>query len=193
MKRRWQTHCSDAKANRYEVNHFHRAIRKYGPDSFTHEILESNIDKDLLDSKEVYYIEYYKSYEKGYNSDIGGKTRKGFIHSSETKKKISNKLKGKYTTVMTSEIKNKISETLSGRKLSQEHKENITKYGINNNNFKPWAYITPDGTYTDMSTTTVREYAKTIGVSYSTILTKFYKDAERGKFLGYKFFYISKK
>ena len=53
--------------------HFHNAIRKYGPDDFEYEIIEDNIDnKDLLNEREKYWIEYYDSYNNGYNSTIGG-------------------------------------------------------------------------------------------------------------------------
>lgn len=56
---------------------FYRAIEKYGFDSFEWQIIEENIDEDLLDEKEIYYIEKYNTYAalpnaQGYNLTKGG-------------------------------------------------------------------------------------------------------------------------
>ena len=52
---------------------FGKAIKKYGWDNFTHEIIETNI-QTLEDAKEreIYWIDYFDSYKNGYNSTIGG-------------------------------------------------------------------------------------------------------------------------
>lgn len=55
---------------------FHCAIRKYGIESFVWEILEECDDK-ILNEREIYYIDYYKSNcgkfpETGYNMTNGG-------------------------------------------------------------------------------------------------------------------------
>ena len=50
---------------------FHRMIIKYGADNFYFEILEK-CDNKVLDEREKYWIDYYKTYENGYNSTIGG-------------------------------------------------------------------------------------------------------------------------
>jgi len=65
-----------------------RAIRKYGIKIFKKEILEHcNSIKDL-NEKEQFYIKKFNSNDKryGYNLNLGGKN---FIHSDESKKKIS--------------------------------------------------------------------------------------------------------
>lgn len=67
------------------------AMRKYGIENFTFEIVENDIlTKKLLDEKERYYInEVYKSLttQGGYNVELGGN---GIgKHSEETKRKIS--------------------------------------------------------------------------------------------------------
>ena len=60
--------------------HFHRAIRKYGFDSFQWEVLETvDCDKafnlqELLNYLETKYITMYDSYHNGYNSAPGGQT-----------------------------------------------------------------------------------------------------------------------
>lgn len=53
----------------------YNAINKYGKENFYYEILEQNIDEDLIDDLEIYYIELYNSYENGYNSTRGGDSK----------------------------------------------------------------------------------------------------------------------
>lgn len=71
-------HVGDA--NRGSNLHFHRAIRKYGEESFIWEILEtiSAGSKEsltcCLKSLEKLYIDKYNSYHNGYNSTMGGDT-----------------------------------------------------------------------------------------------------------------------
>jgi group I intron endonuclease len=68
-KDRWQN------GKGYENNiYFYNAIKKYGwQDGFTHEIIEDNIEtQELANEREIYYIEFYNSYEDGYNLTKGG-------------------------------------------------------------------------------------------------------------------------
>lgn len=52
---------------------FGKAIRKYGWDNFTHEIIETDIQTlDKAKEREMYWISYFDSYKNGYNSTIGG-------------------------------------------------------------------------------------------------------------------------
>lgn len=78
---RWRNHCIEAyntKDSNYNciLNH---AIRKYGGENFTVKILESGIPDELLDERESYWIEHYKTYyrdnPKGYNMTRGGDGR----------------------------------------------------------------------------------------------------------------------
>ena len=53
------------------------AIQKYGVDAFTFEVLEE-CSLDELDSKEIYWIEYYNTYKGfGYNCSPGGGNNRG--------------------------------------------------------------------------------------------------------------------
>ena len=45
---------------------FQRALKKYGVDNFTWEILEE-VEKDKLTEREKYYISFYGTKEYGYN------------------------------------------------------------------------------------------------------------------------------
>lgn len=66
---RWHEHkyadCKDSV--------IHRAIKKYGKDNFSFEILEK-IPREELNEREIYWIKYYDSYNNGYNLTLGGDT-----------------------------------------------------------------------------------------------------------------------
>ena len=64
--RRWREHMT-AKDDIY----FHKAIQKYGVDNFIWEVIEK-CKKSELDEREIYWIEYYDSFNKGYNCTKGG-------------------------------------------------------------------------------------------------------------------------
>lgn len=73
IKDRWKQH-----QNRYlniddkEYNKaLYRAFRKYGIESFTFEILEL-CDEHKLADREIYWINFYNSYNNGYNETPGG-------------------------------------------------------------------------------------------------------------------------
>ena len=55
-------------------NHFHNAIRKYGWDDFTWEIIDYAQSFEELNNKEQYWIEYYDSINNGYNISKGGQS-----------------------------------------------------------------------------------------------------------------------
>lgn len=92
-------------------NHLANAIKKYGWENIKHEILYKNLTKDEAEQKEIELIKKYDSTNqlKGYNLELGGnhngktsetirkkqsKSRLGYKMPEETKKKISNTLKG---------------------------------------------------------------------------------------------------
>ena len=69
--RRWGQHKSDCFNSVSHNYHLYRAIRKYGLNNFSFEILEI-CEKEELDEKEIYYINLYDTYNNGYNSTLGG-------------------------------------------------------------------------------------------------------------------------
>lgn len=71
---RWSAHVSEARCSRsatYKTK-FKKAIRKYGPEAFEHEILSGFISKEDASTQERNFIEKYDTYKNGYNSTIGG-------------------------------------------------------------------------------------------------------------------------
>lgn len=70
---RWYHHCVSAvnpNAKDYECL-LHKAIRKYGEESFSVEAVES-VPAEQLNERELYWINYYDSYNSGYNMTLGG-------------------------------------------------------------------------------------------------------------------------
>ena len=67
---------------------FHKAIRKYGWDSFEYEVLftvfNDNVNElqDILNEKEIYYIQLYDTFKNGYNDTPGGNQYSGENHPS---------------------------------------------------------------------------------------------------------------
>lgn len=92
-KYRWSQHKYEANTPKAKQSPLlNRAIVKYGHSSFTIEDLHECPENDL-DKWEIHYIELYKTFESGLNLTKGGK--KNQFVSDETRKKLSNALKGK--------------------------------------------------------------------------------------------------
>lgn len=95
VNKRWNQENSAARTNNKNQPPLFAALRKYNYD-FENEIILDKIPINLLDSYEVFYIKYYKTYNDGYNCTPGGAAtrgkqhpRYGKKHKSETKQLIS--------------------------------------------------------------------------------------------------------
>lgn len=111
---RYKERCNRHKNSKEDIP-FPRAIRKYGWDSFKHEILLSNLTLDQANKYEEFYIsEHDTMTPNGYNAQTGGKNCKV---SDETRMKHSKAHKG---VPKTQEHKDKIGLAHKGRKLSPE-------------------------------------------------------------------------
>jgi len=105
--------------------HLINSIKKYNFKNFERKIIDIGHNQKDLDEKEEYYIQKYNTLDPnyGYNLKHGGSHGK---HTKKTKKKISEKLKGKnhykfektYEEVFgekkAKELKNQISKAVSG-------------------------------------------------------------------------------
>lgn len=107
---------------------FHCALRKYGFDNFTWEILETADTPEELPVLEAQYIKKYRTFTEGYNMTSGGEH---YELSEISRQKISKKLTGRHKT---EEHRRNLSEALKGRegwwkgrKRSEENLENISK------------------------------------------------------------------
>lgn len=76
MENRWIQHLRNARNG--SNLHFHRAIRLYGEDNWTHEIIADQIDTlEEANTLEQYYIKKFDTFENGYNLTEGGDGNSG--------------------------------------------------------------------------------------------------------------------
>ena len=75
MEKRWKDHVSTALKSKGGRWHFPNAVRKYGSDAFSHEVLQENIQTlEEANSAEKFWIEKYDTRDpkKGFNLAEGG-------------------------------------------------------------------------------------------------------------------------
>lgn len=113
IERRWKEHIN---ASKKENSLLYRAMRKYGLENFSFEVIEE-CSIEELNNLEIYYIWYYNSYiykegSKGYNMTIGGDCgNRGYKFSKESKHKLRLAHLGK---VLSEEQRKSISERTKG-------------------------------------------------------------------------------
>lgn len=122
--------------NGYRKNkYFYRAIKKYGWDSFKHDILFEDLTKEEACQKEQELIREFKTTDNafGFNLTSGGEGTYGFKFSEESKKKMSLAKKGwkppKEATQKSIATRkaNGYKGAFYGKKLSEEHKRHISE------------------------------------------------------------------
>lgn len=87
LKDRWNRHQNDALNNILDT-HFARAIRYYGPEAFTTEIIDTAETQEELTEKEYYWIHYYNALENGYNETDNKLKCGGNTYKSKTKEEL---------------------------------------------------------------------------------------------------------
>lgn len=97
IEQRFFEHISSSKKDKEKYTHFEYALRKYSKENFISVILEENIPPELINEREKYWIDYYKTFTFGYNMTEGGdggafyREKNGMFgksHSKEAKEKI---------------------------------------------------------------------------------------------------------
>ena len=73
IEKRFKEHCQDAFRDRNEKRPLYAAMRKYGIENFCIELIE---ETEYPEQREIYWIEYYRSFKNGYNATLGGDGRK---------------------------------------------------------------------------------------------------------------------
>ena len=124
VERRWKLHCSQSSG----CKKLSRAIQKYGVDAFTFKVL-FECDPEHADALETQCICWYGSVKNGYNICPQGGSRRGSKCSEETKKKISDAMKGKrtgkknpmYGKTRSEETRRKIGTANKGKYTGENH------------------------------------------------------------------------
>lgn len=110
LKERKRLHISESKKSNYA---FHNALRKYG-ESITWEVIATAESWEELCELEKYYIEYYDSYNNGYNCTFGGDGSYGLKVSEESRAKMRGP-------------RPQTSASLRGRTLTAEHRKKVSE------------------------------------------------------------------
>jgi len=131
--------------NKYNKTPVHRALNKYGLESFTISVIDEADTKEILNEKEIYWIKTLDcKIPKGYNIADGGNGVVGYKHTKKWKKNQSIRFSGDNNPMKNPEIVKKVkiantgkkqsketcdkrSESLSGKPKSKEHAEKISK------------------------------------------------------------------
>ena len=87
---RWQQHIYETNNEKqYQYNYtIHRAMRKYGIENFTFECIEE-VEENQMMEREKYWIDYYDSYNNGYNETNGGDCGPTMFGESNPKAKLT--------------------------------------------------------------------------------------------------------
>ena len=114
-KMRWYSHLADAR--RGKKSYLLDSLRKYGPDSFTWELIDSATSIDDLNAKENYWLNYYRS--QGiivYNNREAGNNK---THSPESIERMRIAQKLRHTNTDVGGWKRKDGGAMKGKKQSK--------------------------------------------------------------------------
>ena len=145
IERVYRYHKKRKDKNKSYSQHLINSIEKYGFNSFeVCVLLDVAFSNEELNIKEQCWISIFNSLNNGYNKNLGGfnrgsyyiteqhkinigKAKRGFKHSDETKKRLSEVNLGKHHS---DETKRKMSISKTGFKHTEEFKNNIKKRRI---------------------------------------------------------------
>lgn len=125
----------------YSGTRFENAIHKYGAENFKYEVLFSQVFNtkeeaiEILNAKEVYFIEKFDSFKNGYNMTLGGEGVRGYVLKDKSLQQMKESLKEFYRThedrrkELSEQAKLRIGEKnpFYGKKHSLEAKEKISE------------------------------------------------------------------
>ena len=183
-----------------------RGLPERTPDSCVKTVLGTYPTRQEALTAEVDYIlthnccesdNYYNIRKSSY--DLHGKTKEtvpGIARAAE-------KLRGRVNGPMASHAANH----LTGERRTPAQKDGAMRMrkaitgtknpdkahkGIDNSGFAPWYYITPEGVYTEIHTTTKQDFAVSIGVPVSQIYNRFlpyiqHQEGKQGKWKHWTF------
>ena len=84
---RWYEHKYYANKGVTYKSALYNAVQKYGIDCFSFKILEE-IENEMLDEREIYYINMFDSFYNGYNNTSGGDGNKGCKRKRKFEKEV---------------------------------------------------------------------------------------------------------
>ena len=125
---RFKKHLQDLRAGRHVNNHLQYSWNKHRESNFEISIVEETLSHDLYE-RESFYINYFNSNDLNYGYNLASPDN-NHISSEEYRKMLSESQKrwwSKNKREKSDETKRKISESLLGRKLNENHRNNIKR------------------------------------------------------------------
>jgi len=121
ISNRIKQHFYMLESNKHKCSHLQNAFNLYGREVFKHETLEEIRNNDQLLTREQYFLDLFKSYNRtiGYNVCLSAShSRLGISHTALTKEKISKIFKDKK---LSPEHRDKVIKNLqTGKEMSSE-------------------------------------------------------------------------
>jgi group I intron endonuclease len=166
--------------------HLYNSLSKYGFDNHIFEVIEEDIEREMLDERECFYIEKYDSFNNGMNMTSGGgsnhkrspetieklriaptgnkynlgkKNALGYIHKEESKKKMREKTKEAYKNGFTGRKGLKSSEEHI-RKFKESKSLVVFQYDLNENFIKEFVSIKEASVITSSSSSGICQVCK---------------------------------
>lgn len=139
-EKRWASHINCSNIDKPRIL-LHKAIKKYGVENFSAEVVQHNVDASKLNDAESRWVKRLGTLVPGgYNLTLGGDGSYGFKHNAETRRKMSAKAKevwqrSSHQKLMsqvhtgqthTPESRSRISKSLLGRTVSDEIRAKIS-------------------------------------------------------------------
>ena len=115
IHKRWENHINRSVQDNPKCV-IHKAIKKYGVNNFIFEIVEVTESVELINEREIYWIDHYQTYLKarGYNRTMGGD---GGKLTEESLGQMTQTMKEKYSIVT------QVEKRLKWRNVNQEKYE----------------------------------------------------------------------
>lgn len=156
---RWLEHCQRAREG-LRNSRLYDAMRKYGLDAFSREVIATADSEDEARSLECAYIKELGTYEGGYNANEGGC---GWLKvPDDVCRKIGEAQKGK---IITDECRAKMSSAKLGDKRMATHLGDNTKTGSHNPRAHAAVIRFPDGS--ENHVVGLRAFALERGLNYT--------------------------
>lgn len=154
IEERWKEHCRDSRRERCEKRPLYSAMNKYGIESFKVEQIEE-CDDNVVNEREVYWIEYFGTFKNGYNATIGGDGKHYLDYDliCETYKQVQNTIKtAEICGCCADSVRNILRERnisiLSSQEVSKIQKSKmINQYDLNGEYIRTFTSLTDAAKY----------------------------------------------
>ena len=155
IEKRWKNHKWNLNGNYHHCKELQKDWNIYGEDNFEFKVVQK-CKEENLDELEIIHIEQFEAFEKGYNYTKGGSGSLGKVFSEETRKKMSESLKGRESPWAGKHLSNEQKEKLriyrTGTSQTEETKKKISNAtkGGNNPNCKKLICVYSNGDKTEV-------------------------------------------